>query len=127
MMSDASVEFLPEAEQDVEEAFWWYERQRAGLGLEFLLALDAAVSGVLRLPDGHALVARRTRKMLLRRFPFLLLYVLEERRILVTAVFHGRRNPRSWSDRVREYGGVGTKARSATRRCRMRWSTTVCI
>ena len=36
----------------------------------------------------------------LRRFPY---YALEGERILITAVFHGRRDPRRWSDRVREH------------------------
>ena len=96
------VQLLPEAEREIEEAFWWYERQRRGLGFEFLLAFDAAVEGLRRLPEGHELVALRTRKILLRRFPYVVLYAVEEKRILITAVFHGRRDPRRWSDRVRE-------------------------
>ena len=36
------------------------------------------------------------------RFPYLVLYVLEDQHIFVTAVFHGHRDPRRWSDRVRE-------------------------
>jgi plasmid stabilization system protein ParE len=100
------VHLLPEAERELEDAFWWYERQRSGLGLEFLLAFDAAVEGLRRLPEGHEIVARRTRKALLRRFPYLVLYVVEAERVLVTAVFHGRRDPSRWSDRVRE-GAVG--------------------
>jgi len=97
-----SVLLLPEAEREVEEAFWWYERQRRGLGFEFLLAFDAVVEGLQRLPEGHEVVALRTRKALLRRFPYLVLYALEEKRILITAVFHGRRDPLRWSDRVRD-------------------------
>lgn len=97
-----SVHLLVEAFREVEEAFWWYERQRRGLGLEFLLAFDAAIEGLQRLPEGHELVALRTRKVLLRRFPYLVLYALEQDRILITAVFHGRRHPRRWADRVRE-------------------------
>jgi hypothetical protein len=45
---------------------------------------------------------------LLRRFPYLVLYAVEAERILITAVFHGRRDPRRWPDRVRESAcGVG--------------------
>ncbi len=96
------VHLLPEAEREVEDAFEWYERQRRGLGLEFLLAFDAAVESLRRLPEGHELVALKTRKALLRRFPYLVLYAVETERILITAVFHGRRDPRGWTDRVRE-------------------------
>lgn len=96
------VQLLPAAERELEEAFWWYERQRSGLGLEFLLAFDAAVESLRRLPEGHELVALKTRKALLRRFPYLVLYAVEAERVLVTAVFHGRRDPQRWSDRVCE-------------------------
>ena len=96
------VHLLPEAERELEDAFWWYERQRSGLGLEFLLAFDAAVERLRRLPEGHELVALRTRKALVRRFPYLVLYAVEAERVLITAVFHGRRDPSRWSDRVRE-------------------------
>ncbi len=105
------VQLLPEAERELEDAFWWYERQRSGLGLEFLLAFDAAVEGLRRLPEGHELVALKTRKALLRRFPYLVLYAVEAERVLITAVFHGRRDPRRWTDRVREGAfGVGELA-----------------
>ena len=90
----------------MEETFWWYERRRRGLGFEFLFALDAAMQALRRLPEGHEVVDLRTRKALLRRFPYLVLYVLEDQVILVTAVFHGHRDPRRWSERVRD-GALG--------------------
>jgi toxin ParE1/3/4 len=96
------VQLLPEAVREVEEAFWWYERRRSGLGLEFLLTFDALLETLRRLPEGHEAVAMRTRKALLRRFPYLVLYALEDERVLVTAVFHGHRDPRRWSNRVCE-------------------------
>jgi plasmid stabilization system protein ParE len=96
------VQLLPEAVLEVVEAFWWYEHRRRGLGLEFLLAFDALLENLRRLPRGHEAVAMRTRKALLRRFPYLVLYAIEEERVLVTAVFHGHQDPRRWSNRVRE-------------------------
>ena len=102
------VAFLAEAEMEVIEAFQWYERQRRGLGLEFLLALEAALERLRRTPEGHELVALRTRKVLVRRFPYLVLYAVESNSIVVTAVFHGRRNPRRWSDRVRENAALAS-------------------
>jgi hypothetical protein len=37
----AELRIAPEAEQDIEEAYGWYERQRGGLGEEFLTCVDA--------------------------------------------------------------------------------------
>ena len=96
------IDFLPEAELEIEGAYIWYERQRPGLGIQFLLALDAALMRAAESPLVFPKAARRTRKALLRRFPYLVLYVDEESRILITGVFHGHRDPDAWSDRVRE-------------------------
>jgi plasmid stabilization system protein ParE len=90
------------AARDLEDAFWWYERQRKGLGDEFLLAFEATVESLQRLPESHEVVVLNTRKATLRRFPYVVLYALDDGRIIVTAVLHAHRDPRSWSDRVRE-------------------------
>lgn len=99
--------FQPRARREVRAAFHWYESKRAGLGSEFLRALDAAIEDVRRMPGKHQLVAKRTRKVLVRRFPYFIFYALEGQCILVTAVFHTSRDSRSWSDRVREGVQIG--------------------
>ena len=38
------------AAADVEEAYLWYQRQRAGLGEEFLAAVDAVVCDIVTHP-----------------------------------------------------------------------------
>jgi toxin ParE1/3/4 len=96
------LQLLSEAESELEAAFTWYEGRRRGLGFEFLLAFDAAVESVRRLPESREVVALRTRRVLLRRFPYFILYALDGPIVLVTAVFHTHRDPQSWSDRVRE-------------------------
>ena len=96
------LRLLPEAEQELEGAYRWYESQRVGLGFEFLLAFDAAIEGIRRRPQSREIVARRTRRVLLRRFPYSVLYAIDAQTILVTAVFHTHRDPQKWSDRVRE-------------------------
>ena len=44
------------------------------------------------------------RKALLRRFPYAVFFEVEELRITVVAVYHGRRKPHGWSDRISEPG-----------------------
>lgn len=96
------LRLLPQAERELESAFHWYERQRFGLGFEFLLAFEAAMESVRRHPESREVVALRTRRVLLRRFPYFALYAMDTEGILVTAVFHSHRDPRRWADRVRE-------------------------
>jgi len=96
------IDFLAEAESEIEDAYRWYEIQSPGLGIRFLFSMEAALRRASENPLSYPAVLRRTRKALVRRFPYLVFYVVEEERILVTGVFHGHRHPESWTDRIRE-------------------------
>lgn len=85
---------LPPAEADISEAYLWYEARSAGLGSEFHRAVDACLAAVERNPLGYPMVHKEVHRALLRRFPFATFYVIEEERIAVLAVFHGRRDPK---------------------------------
>jgi plasmid stabilization system protein ParE len=94
------LSFRPEAEAEAAEARAWYESKRAGLGDEFLLALDAAIESILRNPLQHPVARTTVRRAVMRRFPYALFFVVEGDRVTVLAVFHGRRSPRRWQRRV---------------------------
>jgi len=97
------ISIRPEAEAEIERAHTWYEDRRPGLGQEFLLALDAVLLRAAETPDTFPLIARRTHRAVLRRFPYLVFFVVEQERLVVTALFHGHRDPEQWADRVREH------------------------
>lgn len=59
----------PPAAVDIDEAFLWYERQQAGLGDEFLTAVQSALDNVAAHPTGYPVLHRETRRVLVRRFP----------------------------------------------------------
>ena len=88
-----------EAELDLDEAHAWYLEQRPGLGGQFLRAVDACIGAILRHPEAYALVDRKMRRALLRRFPYAVFFEVGEAEILVYAVFHCARDPRSWKRR----------------------------
>ena len=85
--------FRPQARTEVLEAQAWYESRAAGLGLEFARAMDAAVASAVRNPEAFTLTANSCRQILLRRFPFSLVYRVRGDEFLVIAVFHHRRDP----------------------------------
>lgn len=86
--------YRPEAEADVRSAFEWYERQREGLGADFIEALRQAEDRVQRSPFAFRTVRRDARRLLLRRFPYQLIYRVVDEVVVVVACFHGRRAPR---------------------------------
>jgi plasmid stabilization system protein ParE len=91
---------LPEAEQELERAFEWYEQQKAGLGARFLAAVRRVIRGIARQPKMHAVVYRDVRKAVVARFPFIVLYRPLPRELLVVSVFHTSRDPLEWQSRV---------------------------
>jgi plasmid stabilization system protein ParE len=48
---------------------------------------------VARYPDIHPIEYKGTRKHFIKRFPYKIIYLVENERIIVLAVIHGRRSP----------------------------------
>jgi plasmid stabilization system protein ParE len=90
----------PEAERDLSEAHDWYELRVPGLGSDFLLSIDTALSSIQQTPELYATLWKNVRRVLIRRFPYGIFYLVEEARIVVIAVMHARRDPETWRRRV---------------------------
>lgn len=90
--------FRPEVRLDILEAREWYDDRAAGLGAEFVRAVDTMTSSIHRFPNGFPKVHGVVRKAVLRRFPYALLYIVdsEEAQITIFACFHHRRDPTDW-------------------------------
>src|SRR5215510_4054160 len=88
-----------EARDDLVDAFHWYDGQRAGLGSEFLAAVAFVLERIEENPLAYPIVRGATRRILVRRFPYSVFYVVDPDLIAVTAVMHGRRDPARWQKR----------------------------
>ena len=91
----------PDAEDDVQAAFEWYDGQRAGLGQEFLNELTATYDRVRVGPLRYQILRSRTRHALLRRFPYGVFFSVVGDVIVVTTVLHSGRDPAIWQSRRR--------------------------
>jgi plasmid stabilization system protein ParE len=96
-----SLTVLPEAEQDISEAYRWYEERSPGLGSEFLRAMDVCLASIERNPVLHQTIDELMRRALVRRFPYAIYYFTEGDRIAVLACFHVRRDSKRVSERAR--------------------------
>ena len=90
------VEYEPEAEAEIIDAFNWYEQQSFGLGGEFLRAVKQSEAALSRNPHQYQVIYRETRRAYLRRFPYALHYVVDAESVIVVACFHFRRDPKQW-------------------------------
>ena len=89
----------PEAEADLGGAYRWYEERCPGLGSDFLLSFEASLFAIQRYPEAYPIVHKQVRRALIRRFPYGVFYINEEKRIAIIAVMHAGRNPVKWKQR----------------------------
>lgn len=90
----------PEAEQDVQNAFSWYEEHRLGLGYDFLLQVDAGLQCIERNPEIHPSEYKGASKHFIKRFPYKVIYLIEANTIIILAIIHGKRSPTVTKRRV---------------------------
>jgi len=97
-----SYNLSQEAEDDMLEAYIWYEQQRSGLGEEFLESLDQARQSILQNPATYPVrYKKKVRAFLVDRFPYLIVYVLQKNDVNVISVFNTSRDPKVWKKRAR--------------------------
>ena len=95
----------PEAADELEDAAIWYESQRAGLGLEFIAAVDATIERIGRWPQAAPHVHGIPRELSVRKapvgsFPYGVAYLETQDSIRVLAFGHDRREPGYWQTRL---------------------------
>jgi len=93
------VRFLRPAELELLDAAQYYEIQAGGLGSEFLDKIDAAILDIREAPERWPIVGTGTRRRLVHRFPYALLYRVEPDEIVIQATMHLHRRPGYWIGR----------------------------
>lgn len=97
-----SVRILPLAIRELRAAYRWYESERLGLGAEFMKSVHSTLETVRTHPTASTLLGTHTRRVLVARFPYVVLFTVEADQVLVVAIQHMHRDPRAWADRVHD-------------------------
>jgi toxin ParE2 len=95
------VRFLEIAEIELDEAIRWYEAQAPRLGDAFLVEVLSAAKRIALYPEAWQLLDEGMRRCRLSRFPYGLIYTIEDANVLVLAVAHLHREPDYWRDRLK--------------------------
>ena len=82
--------------RDLAGAYGWYEDQRAGLGEEFLAAVDATFDAIERILEMFRRVHGEVRRANLSRFPYAVFFRIDPKSVVVLSVLHTARDPRLW-------------------------------
>ena len=95
-----TVRLLEEAAAEVRQAVRWYRRASPGVDKEFLAAFKRAVVAIRHNPGAYPQVLGAARRVLLRKFPYAVYYVVFGSNILILACYHTRRDPEALKDRL---------------------------
>ena len=100
-MSSLLLEFHQDARVDVVEAYDWYAERSQSAADAFQAELQRAGMAIQRSPLLWGNYLFGTRRYLMKRFPYIVIYRVAEDRIEIIAVIHGRRRPGFWKVRLK--------------------------
>jgi len=89
-----TISIQVEAVEDIQYAFEWYELQKKGLGYSFLEEIDDCLVKLGNNPLYYGYVNKLFRKIKTNKFPFIIVYEIENNTVFITAVRHTSRKPK---------------------------------
>lgn len=98
-MPRLALQFHPSAIEDAERAYSWKARRNRAAATNFLHELDNTLDAIQETPDRWPAHVDGTRRFLLRRFPYSVVYDTPDDAVVVVAVAHERRRPGYWKTR----------------------------
>jgi plasmid stabilization system protein ParE len=93
--------FHPEAETELLQAIAYYEDYEVNLGYDFAVEVYSTIERIISFPNAWPILAQDVRRCLINRFPYGILYSVEDDEIFILAVMHMHRDPDYWKKRVR--------------------------
>lgn len=99
-MGAKRVEFHEGAIADVKSAVAWYQKRSPKAALDFIEELQRAAEAIREDPGCWPIGKNDTRRFLLWRFPFAIIYSEQQSVVTIWAVAHGSRRPDYWTGRL---------------------------
>lgn len=93
------VIFSKYAKQELEDAASFYELEYPGLGEKFKEEARRAILRIVDYPEAWSIESGEVRKYLLHKFPYKILYSIEQDYIFIITIAHGHRKPDYWIER----------------------------
>ena len=99
-MGAKRVEYHQGAIADVRSALAWYQRRNPKAALNLIDELQRATDTIREAPERWPIGKNNTRRFLLWRFPFTVIYSEQESVVTIWAVAHASRRPGYWARRL---------------------------
>ena len=90
-----SVRYKPAAAAEVANAIAWYNQSEVNQAEAFVRDLERTEAHLSAHPELYQRVEDEIRRAVLRRFPYSLLYVIEQELVVVLACMHQHQKPKT--------------------------------
>jgi plasmid stabilization system protein ParE len=99
-MESNAFRFHPEAKEEFRSAIRWYRDQSTITSTSFRKNVSGAIRQIAEAPKRWPVYLHGTRRFVLQRFPFSVVYLDDPDLVTIIAVAHGKRKPGYWKRRV---------------------------
>lgn len=100
-MDRNKVPFHPEATDEYVASYAWYYERGPHLAVAFEHEIERTLRLIVDTPERWPRYIGNYRKILVKRFPFSLVYINNQSGPVVIAVAHGHRKPGYWKKRTK--------------------------
>ena len=92
--------YHPDALAEYTDGALYFDERVPGLGADFTVEMDNAIAVILEAPDRWRILEEDVRRYLVHRFPYGILYTIEDGYVLIVAMMHLSREPGYWRHRI---------------------------
>jgi plasmid stabilization system protein ParE len=98
-MEKLAIEISEFAQKELDDAVLYYEMEQPGLGNRFKDEVRQSIARIQMYPTSWPIERGEVRKFFVHKFPYKVLYSLQEKKIVILAIAHQHRKPGYWIDR----------------------------
>jgi len=94
------IKLHPKSEEDLNKALSYYANIDINLEKKFINYLDQTFNKILDFPNLYQYETKTSQKVLMDKFPYIVIYEQYEDIIMILAIFHTSRNPINLQNRI---------------------------
>ena len=92
--------FHPLALEEFNDSINYYEKKSLGLGSEFSDEIYSTINRILIFPKAWPELSQKTRRCITQKFPYGIIYLIQENEIIIVAVMQLNRKSDYWKKRI---------------------------
>ena len=78
----------------------WYAKEHKGLAKRFAKAVRDVLKRLRKMPMIHGVVVKDVRRAIVKGFPYVVIYRVVAKEVIIISIFFTKRNPADWESRI---------------------------